>query len=244
MKVGSVRASVGVVVSAFVWLTAVLAAGGQAPPERQPMAEEVFKNIRVLRGLPVDEFMGTMGVFSAALGMSCEDCHSASDTTWDNYALDTSPQESHGAADGADDGVHQPDQLRRPPGGDVLHVPSRQRPAQGHAQPHGVVRRLDARRPGRHRPRRENGTDGRSDPRQIHSGHRRRAAPGRPDQRRGQGDERRLRSGRARVRSRSSPRRPDSGPRPFTRSTATTRRCTTAGPAGSRRRTNRSPCSG
>jgi outer membrane lipoprotein-sorting protein len=92
MKAGSVRASVGVVVSAFVWLTAVLAAGGQAPPERQPLAEEVFKNIRVLRGLPVDEFMGTMGVFSAALGMSCEDCHSASDTTWDNYALDTSPR--------------------------------------------------------------------------------------------------------------------------------------------------------
>ena len=70
----------------------MLAAGGQAPPERQPLAEEVFKNIRVLRGLPVDEFMGTMGVFSAALGMSCEDCHSASDTTWENYALDTSPR--------------------------------------------------------------------------------------------------------------------------------------------------------
>jgi len=92
MRVRSVRASVGVVFSAFVWLTAVLSAGGQAPPERQPVAEEVFKNIRVLRGLPVDEFMGTMGVFSAALGMSCEDCHSASDTTWENYALDTSPR--------------------------------------------------------------------------------------------------------------------------------------------------------
>jgi photosynthetic reaction center cytochrome c subunit len=92
MKVGSGRASVGVVFSAFLWLTAVLAAVGQAPPERQPLAEEVFKNIRVLRGLPVDEFMGTMGVFSAALGMSCEDCHSASDTTWENYALDTSPR--------------------------------------------------------------------------------------------------------------------------------------------------------
>ena len=92
MKLGSVRASVGVAFSALVWLTAVLAAGGQAPAERQPLAEEVFKNVRVLRGLPVDEFMGTMGVFSAALGMSCEDCHSASDTTWDNYALDTSPR--------------------------------------------------------------------------------------------------------------------------------------------------------
>src|SRR4026208_1297326 len=69
--------------------------GAQAPAARNPpMAEEVFKNIRVLRGIPVDEFMGTMGVFSAALGMSCEDCHSSSDTTWENYALDTSPRKA------------------------------------------------------------------------------------------------------------------------------------------------------
>jgi hypothetical protein len=77
---------------AMIWLAGVLVAGGQAEPDKQPLAEEVFKNIRVFRGLPVDEFMGTMGVFSAALGMSCEDCHSASDTTWENYALDTSPR--------------------------------------------------------------------------------------------------------------------------------------------------------
>ena len=43
------------------------------------MAEQVFKNIQVLKGIPVNEFMGTMGVFSAALGMSCEDCHAAGD---------------------------------------------------------------------------------------------------------------------------------------------------------------------
>src|SRR3954467_10433860 len=75
-----------------VWLAASVWVVGQAPAEKPPLAEEVFKNIRVLKGIPVDEFMGTMGVFSAALGMSCEDCHSASDTTWDNYALDTSPR--------------------------------------------------------------------------------------------------------------------------------------------------------
>ncbi len=56
------------------------------------MAEEVFKNVRVLKGISVDEFMGAMGIFSAALGMSCEDCHLASDTKWENYALDTSPR--------------------------------------------------------------------------------------------------------------------------------------------------------
>jgi hypothetical protein len=86
MKLGTTRVHFGVMSMTFVWLAGVLLAGGQA--DRQPLAEEVFKNIRVLRGLPVDEFMGTMGVFSAALGMSCEDCHSASDTTWENYALD------------------------------------------------------------------------------------------------------------------------------------------------------------
>jgi hypothetical protein len=92
MKLGATRVHFGVMSMSIVWLAGVLVAGGQAQPDRQPLAEEVFKNIRVLRGLPVDEFMGTMGVFSAALGMSCEDCHSASDTTWENYALDTSPR--------------------------------------------------------------------------------------------------------------------------------------------------------
>jgi photosynthetic reaction center cytochrome c subunit len=53
------------------------------------MAEEVFKNVQVLKGIPVDEFMGTMGVFSAALGLSCEDCHEANDSNWANYALDS-----------------------------------------------------------------------------------------------------------------------------------------------------------
>jgi photosynthetic reaction center cytochrome c subunit len=46
----------------------------------------------VLKGIPVDEFMSTMGVFSAALGMSCEDCHAANDSKWENFALDTSPR--------------------------------------------------------------------------------------------------------------------------------------------------------
>jgi hypothetical protein len=56
------------------------------------MAEEVFKNVQVLKGIPVDEFMGTMGVFSAALGMSCEDCHPGDDRSWDNYAKDLHPR--------------------------------------------------------------------------------------------------------------------------------------------------------
>jgi outer membrane lipoprotein-sorting protein len=63
-----------------------------APAQRPQMAEEVFKNVQVLKGIPVDEFMSTMGIFSAALGMSCEDCHAANDAKWENYALDSSPK--------------------------------------------------------------------------------------------------------------------------------------------------------
>ena len=32
--------------------------------------------------------MSTMGIFSAALGMSCENCHAADDSDWANYAGD------------------------------------------------------------------------------------------------------------------------------------------------------------
>jgi photosynthetic reaction center cytochrome c subunit len=61
---------------------------GRAPQERPPLAEDVFTNVQVLRGIPVNDFMGTMGIFSAALGMSCEDCHKAGDSNWAAYAAD------------------------------------------------------------------------------------------------------------------------------------------------------------
>jgi hypothetical protein len=45
--------------------------------------------VQVLRGIPVNEFMGTMGIFSASLGMSCEDCHRSGDSSWANYATES-----------------------------------------------------------------------------------------------------------------------------------------------------------
>ena len=74
----------------MVWAAGLLAAlnvCGQTA--RVPLSEEVFKNVQVLKGVPVDEFMSTMGLFSAALGISCENCHSLSDKSWADYALDT-----------------------------------------------------------------------------------------------------------------------------------------------------------
>ena len=53
------------------------------------MAEDVFTNIQVLRGIPVDEFMGTMGFFATATGLNCTDCHvDESGGSWERYADD------------------------------------------------------------------------------------------------------------------------------------------------------------
>jgi len=66
---------------------------GQTVAEPKPvLAEDVFKNVQVLKGITVNRFMETMGLFSAALGMSCEDCHTSSDTGWQAYAADTNPR--------------------------------------------------------------------------------------------------------------------------------------------------------
>lgn len=89
MKLGLRRTIVGILGTTIVWAVAVVLASGQSGPADKPaVSEEVFKNVQVLKGISVNEFMGTMGVFSAALGMSCEDCHAADDSKWENYATD------------------------------------------------------------------------------------------------------------------------------------------------------------
>ena len=83
------KAALGLTIG--VWLGAAALVMGQAPAQdRPPMAEEVFTNIQALKGIPVDEFMGTMGFFSASLGLNCTDCHSEeSGGDWLKYADDT-----------------------------------------------------------------------------------------------------------------------------------------------------------
>lgn len=57
--------------------------------EKPLMAEDVFKNIQVLKGIPVREFMNTMGFFSAATNLNCVDCHSPQSEDLAGYAIDT-----------------------------------------------------------------------------------------------------------------------------------------------------------
>jgi len=100
MKFGSRRVIFGVVVFAitctlFGGLTLGQARQGTAAPaaaqaQAQPKAEEVFKKVDVLKGIPVDEFMDTMGMFAAALSLNCIDCHvPESVASWEKFADET-----------------------------------------------------------------------------------------------------------------------------------------------------------
>jgi hypothetical protein len=88
MIVGSKLFVSAAVVTTAVWLAgaALVAQGTTARPQ---MAEEVFKNVQLLEGIPVDQFMGTMGFFSASTGLNCTDCHlDESGGNWAKYADD------------------------------------------------------------------------------------------------------------------------------------------------------------
>jgi hypothetical protein len=63
---------------------------GSAGAQQKPLlAEDVFKNVQLLKGIPVKEFMNTMGFFSAATNLNCIDCHSPQSEDLAGYAIDT-----------------------------------------------------------------------------------------------------------------------------------------------------------
>jgi photosynthetic reaction center cytochrome c subunit len=68
------------------------AQAGQAPgASKGQTAGEVFKNVTTstLKGITVDDFMGSMGVMSAALGFDCSDCHTGAGTDEVVWEADT-----------------------------------------------------------------------------------------------------------------------------------------------------------
>ena len=67
-----------------------LAAAQTGTAEKPVMSDEFFKNVQLLKGIPVDEFLDTMGMFAASTGLNCTDCHIAeSGGSWARYADDS-----------------------------------------------------------------------------------------------------------------------------------------------------------
>jgi photosynthetic reaction center cytochrome c subunit len=93
MKLGSKRMIHCLIGTMMVFQLGIAARGQTGPAatnQKEPMAEDVFKNVQVLRGIPLTQFMETMGFFAASLSLNCTDCHvSESGSNWARYADDT-----------------------------------------------------------------------------------------------------------------------------------------------------------
>jgi photosynthetic reaction center cytochrome c subunit len=70
-------------------LLAVGLAAAQTAPQTPQLSDQVFKNVQALKGIPVDDFMETMGLMAAALQFDCSDCHVGAGTDKVDWAADT-----------------------------------------------------------------------------------------------------------------------------------------------------------
>jgi photosynthetic reaction center cytochrome c subunit len=82
MKFWSSRLTLSVAAVSVAFLSGIPLAGQAGTPVKGKTAGEVFKNVTTspLKGLTVDDFMGSMGVMAAALGFDCADCHTGAGT--------------------------------------------------------------------------------------------------------------------------------------------------------------------
>src|SRR5579862_8600089 len=90
------RSRGGLLTAAGIIAALLIRAGvGFAQPASQQkpvMAEQYFKNVQALKGIPVDDFMQTMGIICAALQYDCSDCHVGAGTDKVNWAVDSIPR--------------------------------------------------------------------------------------------------------------------------------------------------------
>jgi photosynthetic reaction center cytochrome c subunit len=88
VKLGTRPRRLGDITVIAACLISAGAANGQAGADLRP-AEQVFKNVQLLKGISANEFMATMGFFTASLGESCTFCHAEeSGGNWARYADD------------------------------------------------------------------------------------------------------------------------------------------------------------
>jgi hypothetical protein len=74
------RTFLGATAIAVLCLLGASMAGGQAASAQEPtpapqVVEDVFSSVALLRGIPVDTFFETMGMFTSAMGNDCTFCH-------------------------------------------------------------------------------------------------------------------------------------------------------------------------
>lgn len=83
----------GVIAAAAISVVVLIAIGvalAQTASQEKPLlAEQAFKNIQVFKGLPVDDFMETMGIMAASLDFDCSDCHVGAGTDQVDWPADT-----------------------------------------------------------------------------------------------------------------------------------------------------------
>src|SRR5262245_28093369 len=86
------RVNVTIAGVAAVWLGCfAVAAQNPAPPSSAQKAGVAFKNVTTstLKELTVDDFIASMGVISANLGLDCADCHPNAGTDKADFVIDT-----------------------------------------------------------------------------------------------------------------------------------------------------------
>ncbi|HEY5616656.1 MAG TPA: photosynthetic reaction center cytochrome c subunit family protein [Vicinamibacterales bacterium] len=89
MRLRSGRTMLAAAVIAVAGLIGGLTAARTAAQDKPLLSEQVFKNVQVLKGIPVDDFLGTMGIMAAALQFDCSDCHVNAGTEKVDWAADT-----------------------------------------------------------------------------------------------------------------------------------------------------------
>lgn len=77
---------------AIVCLLGVVSARQDAPEHAPVMSDARFRNIQVLKGIPVDTFFDVMGMFAASMGDDCTYCHSKDATFRDEAFGDPTPR--------------------------------------------------------------------------------------------------------------------------------------------------------
>jgi len=82
----SVRVATGIAMAALV---GAMTTARVASQDRPLLSDQVFKNVQALKGIPVDEFLGTMGIMAASLQFDCSDCHVNAGTANVDWAADT-----------------------------------------------------------------------------------------------------------------------------------------------------------